>query len=420
MEDEVGAEQWVFTEETLLRARESARNQASNVLRSATAAGLVVAGSPGSGGELSRSTAREPPRPLSLDESSRLVLFHARKVPELCGRCGAPSEVCWTALVFYRRFFAVRSPMEFGPLPMMFACVHVACKIEEVHEITLDKLLEAADVGIDATLRDKVASLELPLLEGIEFVLLVEPKPDAALRMLSDELRNLFSQGLARDCAAENAVNSPPARGGGGLTEVGWTEVMRQAEELVLDLAVRTDAILLWPTSTIISAALCVALDTYANEPSVEGHCGSSHALSEMLCSLLDANLESERQRASIRAMVQEVRRIIEAMISNKCEMSESGINETAKHARRCLRSFERLRSDATERHEAHRKERKRRWCEMKGLNRRAVPTPILHDFSELTRRAAALRETAAFHEDTGDFVLHRLRSEEMGDMEDS
>merc|ERR1712217_957666 len=103
-------------------------------------------------------------------------------------------------------------------------------------------------------------------------------------------------------------------------------------------------------------------------------------------------------------------------MSQTKSDITEASMIETAKHARRCLRAFERIREDATERHEAHRKERKRRWCEMKGANRRAVATPILRDFSELTRRAAAFQQGSAFHEDAGDFILHRRFEEEMDD----
>jgi len=254
----------------------------------------------------------------------------------------------------------------------------------------------------------------LPLLEGIGFALLVEPKPDVALRMLSEELQSLFAQGLARDRAAEQAVDSPPARGCGGLTEVGWTDVVSQAEKIVIDLAVTTDVILLWPISIVIAASLSAALDMYSGDPSEVGRPENSQPLSEVLCWLLDSNFESEKQRSSIRGMVQDVRHRITTMSQTKSDITEASMIETAKHARSCLRAFERIREDATERHEAHRKERKRRWCEMKGCIK-AVPTPLA-DFSELSRRALAIRESSTFHSDTDGFVLHRLREEDMED----
>merc|ERR1712061_780757 len=114
------------------------------------------------------------------------------------------------------------------------------------------------------------------------------------------------------------------------------------------------------------------------------------------------------------RTMVQDVRSAIQLMRSSNGEVTESGVKETVKHARKCLRTFDRIREDAQDRHEAHRKERKRRWGEMKGLARRPVPTPILHYFAELSRRAASLRESPVRHADSEDFVLHRLREEDM------
>merc|ERR1712060_606181 len=100
--------------------------------------------------------------------------------------------------------------------------------------------------------------------------------------------------------------------------------------------------------------------------------------------------------------------------LASEGEVSAVTVKEALRIARRCHRAFEHLREDATERHEAHRKERKRRWCEMKGCIK-AVPTPLA-DFSELSRRALAIRESSAFHSDTDGFVLHRLREEDMED----
>ena len=75
---------------------------------------------------------KEPPRLPSLSESLRLTLYYAHKLPELCGFCNAPPDVLWTAIVLFRRFFAVHSSIEFDPAVMMFVAVHVSCKIEEV------------------------------------------------------------------------------------------------------------------------------------------------------------------------------------------------------------------------------------------------------------------------------------------------
>lgn len=142
-------EQWLFTEDALTRMRGLTHERTLQVLQSTAA----------EHGER-RHGMRECPKPLSLCESTLLVQFHLQRLPDLCRRCGAPTDVQWTSIVYYQRFFTVRSPMEFSPLAMMFACVHLACKIEEVHEITLDMLFEHAhEFGINESLKKQGRSV---------------------------------------------------------------------------------------------------------------------------------------------------------------------------------------------------------------------------------------------------------------------
>eukprot|EP00439_Symbiodinium_sp_Y106_P064966 s1214_g10.t1 len=84
--------------------------------------------------------------------------FYAQKLPELCRLCSAPQEVLWTSLIFFKRFFSANSPMEFDPVPMMFTCLHVACKVEEFRDLTLEKMLQEG--GFGEQMRPKVTDLE--------------------------------------------------------------------------------------------------------------------------------------------------------------------------------------------------------------------------------------------------------------------
>jgi len=375
-------EQWIFKEEALAQARHGAHQRAVATLQQAATPprGAAVEGE-------RRLNLREAPKALGLEEGLRLVLFYAQRLPEVCDVCHAPAEVRWTAAVFYRRFFAVRSPMEYDPLLVLFTCIHLACKVEEVHDITLDRLLEASDMAAagDGTLKAKVAGFELPLIEAIGFVLLVEPKPDTALPMLAEELRHLLKQGPAR-CRAPLLEEQLTA-------DIAWGEVVARAAALTTDLSLRTDAVLRWPASVVIAAALGAALDAHFGTPASE--CGDAQGLSDILSSLLDANLETEPQREVLRSMVEGARLDLRRL-ATQGEITEDAVRETARRARRCHRAFERLREEDTERHEAHRKERKRRWSEMKSAARRQVPTPILHEMAELNRKAAALRMALA------------------------
>ncbi|CAK0910176.1 unnamed protein product [Prorocentrum cordatum] len=156
---------WLFSAEGLARARQQAHDRAAETLGALSgAAGGEEQAAAASGG----AAGRELARPLCLEEAGSLASFYAQKLPELCGLCGASGDVRWTAMVFYRRFFAVCSPMEHDPLPAMFACVHLACKVEEEHHITLEKLLAAADLGSDRAMQGKVVDSEICVLEGAQ------------------------------------------------------------------------------------------------------------------------------------------------------------------------------------------------------------------------------------------------------------
>lgn len=281
--------------------------------------------------------------------------------------------------------------MEFSPLPMMFACVHLACKIEEVHEITLDVLFEHADAfGVSETLKAKVSALELHLLEGMGFALLVEPKPDIALRMLAEELQRLPSWGgMARGLALHPAS-----------MENTWQEVLSAAEQLLMHLSIRTDAILRMPASLLITAALGSVLGRHFSLGSDGGQ------VIEILQSLLEANIE-ESQRPLIRTMFQAALLDFDRL-SSLGDITEDFVKEMNCTALRCHFSFERLREEATERHEANRRERKRRWGEMKDQNRRHLPTPFTQGLAaELNRRLAG-----GSWDDVEGFVIHRPRDD--------
>mmetsp|Transcript_43167 Transcript_43167/g.94103 ORF Transcript_43167/g.94103 Transcript_43167/m.94103 type:complete len:398 (-) Transcript_43167:35-1228(-) len=387
-DDDVAGEDWLFTEKALAASREAAREQAEKVLQRGP--------STAPGPETERrgpGTGAAEPRPLGPEEGSRLALFYVQKAVDLCGLCGAPPEVAWTAVVYHRRFFAARSPMEFDPMLLMFACVHLACKIEEVREITLDKILEAAGLSDKvSSYNPKVAALELPLLEGIRFSLLVEPKPGPTLRMLAEELRQ---QGQGREALT--------------LSEASWSEAVARAERLTIDLGVRTDAVLLWPASAVIAGALSVALD----ECIVGSGATESSAPSEgtkMLRALLDSSLQGEPQRAVARSMLEAVRSDI-ARLNALGSIAEEDMKATAKAARKCHRAFERLREERAQQTEESRLERKRRRSEAVGMERRHVPTPTLQALAAggLASSAASRRGTVALADDDT-FVIHRVQ----------
>mmetsp|Transcript_73634 Transcript_73634/g.204687 ORF Transcript_73634/g.204687 Transcript_73634/m.204687 type:complete len:444 (+) Transcript_73634:85-1416(+) len=404
---------WIFEEEALARAREVAHERAAAALRSSvyvrstiTATALIrgaeklrVALSPG-GRAIDRS-AHEPfceaIRPLDFEGGQRLVFYYAKMFPELCRLIGAPSEVCWTAIVLFQRFFATNSPMEYDPCVVMYTCVFLSSKIEECHDITLDRMLEVAYSGVDSTMRAKVVGLELTILESVGFALLIEPKPDSALAMLFREVKPHLPGPLAEDEAVGKAL-------------------LASAERLAIECAVRTDAVLCWPPSLLIVAALVEAIDEQlATDSDREA---AVVALGSILVSASGSEGEPE-QEAALRQMLLRARAVLRSASAEAAADTEIGERLAGDAAIRkvmnavfpCHRAFDLLRDEAGERHEAHRLERKRRWSEIKGKaalggGRRQVPTPFTQGLAELDRHTAALRFDSAGVED---FVIHSI-----------
>jgi hypothetical protein len=289
--------------------------------------------------------------------------------------------------------------MEFDPLPMMFACVHLACKVEEFHEITLDSLFEVAQrFGTNEALKSKVVLLELHLLEGISFQLLIEPKPETALRNLADELQRMPAwSGVAR------GLDVHPAN-----MENTWNEIISFAEKLMLHLSISTDAILLIPPFVIAAAALGSVLGRHSSLGSDGGQAV------EILQAVLEARHQQlsewdESGKVGIRSMFHRALQDVERLVTSGEILVDDSLKETA---RRCHRAFERLREEATERHEANRQERKRRWkeCEREKRDaiRRQVPTPLMQQFNSISRRGGSLLQmTEGNHRDA--FMMQGL-----------
>jgi len=320
--------QYLFTREALEQSHEAAHERAAQTLREQ---GLRVL--------------QAEPRPLNLKESCNLVAFYAQKLPELCRLCSAPQEVLWTSLIFFKRFFSANSPMEFDPVPMMFTCLHVACKVEEFRDLTLEKMLQEG--GFGEQMRPKVTDLELELLQALDFELLIEPKVRPSLRILAEEL-------LERSKVAD------------------LEEAMQKAEALVIDLCASTNAVLQWPASVLIAAAWDVVLEEAAAEkPSP-------------VCSMLLQSFTEERHKTQLKTMFQEAVQAIK-QVNCKAELNREAMQEIAKAARKCEKAFERIREEQKQRHEARCNERKRR--------RNEDARTHFTDIEELKRKAQALRE---------------------------
>lgn len=369
---------WLFTAQALQQAREQAKARMAKVLSESR---------PPAG----------PPRALTLAEEQQLTSYYLRLLPGLCDRSGATSDVMWTAIVFYKRFFAVTSASEFDPALMLLTCVHTASKVEEQHDLTLSKLLDEAGWSSEpkkSRFAQQVIKLEIHLLKALNFVLLVEPKPDSTCRMLIEELKQLPALKPPQPEIGQSP--SKPA------SEALWEEIREHTLELLLGLVTQSDAVLLWRPSVLIAAVLSAALDERLGPVAGEGDSRASP--SDVLAALLDSQLETEEQRAPIRSQVQGLKRQIREL-SSYDERNEA-IKELKQIASKWQQIFSQIREDRMETHEANRRERKRRRDEVKAASHRQVPTPMLKcNIAELKRRACKIQgqPSTAAAEDPGD-----------------
>eukprot|EP00928_Gymnodinium_smaydae_P011515 TRINITY_DN1423_c1_g2_i1.p1 TRINITY_DN1423_c1_g2~~TRINITY_DN1423_c1_g2_i1.p1 ORF type:complete len:384 (-),score=76.27 TRINITY_DN1423_c1_g2_i1:261-1412(-) len=343
---------WLYTEESLRTTRERSHERAVRKLRD-TAEGPSA--SPG--GQSSRK--------ISVEDAWRLSAASARKIPELCTASGATPDATWTAIVLYKRFFAVKTPLEFDPVPMMLASVYAACKIEEFHEMTLDRLLNSTGFAGDDAMRAKVLSLELPLLEANEFSVHIEPKPEASLVMLISEIQRLL-------------------RGDGLITvakDAPWASVSCKASKLISDLCTATDAVLRLPASTLFAGALRVAIDDCASWSGEE-----RVAARKCLDAVLRSNLESYAQWQVVERSIDGIATQLLGTARSAAACAEDDVMEVVRSARRGHRFFERLREESARQHEVRRQERKRRWDETRQTGGFGVPMQLLQSFANLNR----------------------------------
>eukprot|EP00928_Gymnodinium_smaydae_P088999 TRINITY_DN73014_c0_g1_i1.p1 TRINITY_DN73014_c0_g1~~TRINITY_DN73014_c0_g1_i1.p1 ORF type:complete len:388 (+),score=61.33 TRINITY_DN73014_c0_g1_i1:46-1209(+) len=360
-----------YTQESLRATRQAAHERAVRQMRDAGESLGTLNGSVG-------------PQQLVAEDGTRLATFYAQKIPELCTLSGATADAMWTALVLYKRFFAVRTALEFDPLPIMFACVFVACKIEEFHEMTLDRLLASAAFGSDDAMRTRVLGLELPLLEGVGFDIHIEPKPESSICMLAMETQRILRADGKADISKE----------------ASWTLVTSQAQKSVAELCAATDATLHLPASSIFAGALNAAIAGSAAWSAEE-----KADVRKGLDTVFRANLGAATNWQAIQTSIDAVAAQISDASTLAQARADHDVKEVARCARRGHRFFERLREEAARQHEAHRLERKRRWGETRSTGGYQVPPQLLQGFANLNR--------ADRHEDEN--WLHRIQEDVEG-----
>merc|ERR1711879_835152 len=95
-----------------------------------------------------------------------------------------------------------------------------------------------------------------------------------------------------------------------------------KAEAVVVDLGIRSDAVLRWPTSIIISTALSVTLNEHLGHMHLgqtAGDGADAHRFSDVLGSVLHASVGTESEQAALKDVTEQVRSNIQ-LLATKTE----------------------------------------------------------------------------------------------------
>lgn len=104
--------------------------------------------------------------PVTMEEELKFINFYAKKVQSFCQSLNLPTEVCATAISFFRRFFLTHSAMEIHPKHILLTSIFLASKSENYF------------IGIEAFAKktkskpEIILKYEFFLLESLQFTLL--------------------------------------------------------------------------------------------------------------------------------------------------------------------------------------------------------------------------------------------------------
>jgi len=108
---------------------------------------------------------------VSVAEEEALKTYYILKIQDICRSLKFPVNVMATAVVYFQRFYLKKPLYQYQPKYIMLACIYLAGKVVEIditHVIPAKVIAEPLKVSPKILL-----DLEIPLLEGLDFELIV-------------------------------------------------------------------------------------------------------------------------------------------------------------------------------------------------------------------------------------------------------
>jgi len=226
---------WLFTSTSLLERKKECNAKAFaeviSHIDSQVAKKLAAQESsqPPSGGATTAASVEERrqkaivARTLSIEEEDLIKKYYATKIREF-GQFDIPDKALGTATIYFRRFFLSQAITHHDPKHLMLASIYLAAKVEEV-VLPIEHIATPAQAK-----KEDVLAMEIPLLEGLQFDLIVHLPYNPLNGFLID---------------LKASATPPPDP----------DKLMKQATNYIKDL-LTTDAPFLYPPAQLALAAL--------------------------------------------------------------------------------------------------------------------------------------------------------------------
>jgi cyclin H len=240
-----------------------------------------------------------------------------------------PIHVEATAMLFFKRFFLAHSVMEYDITRIMVTCIFLSCKVEDYY-VPLETILNRINKVSGAKFTpEEILKLELTVLEGLRFHLLVY-----------HPFRSLYA--FVHDNELKSSLKTTPVE---DLYETGKQAIKK---------SLLTDAAFLYPPGLIALAVLyeCVSAD----QPAFLGYIQKKFAHTQQFMDSLknitnmirDAEAKSKESASSIEKKLKKVLSVVVAH-QTETELEKKSKFEQKEAERRNKKAEERIAQEQEE-----------------------------------------------------------------------
>jgi cyclin H len=130
------------------------------------------------------------------EEEKAIIYFLSKNIITACKHLHVHEKAISTALAYFKRFYLYNSVCEYDPVQMMFTCMFLSCKTEEINIKDVHLFCQQFKESDPKA----VLQLEFALISGIKFHLYVFSPKKSLKAILSTVDTSLFTQEEILEC----------------------------------------------------------------------------------------------------------------------------------------------------------------------------------------------------------------------------